>query len=123
MAHLDGTKKQFQQLVAHHTEGSLKMLNLLKFKKVVASSGKSGAEHYKDYMKAIQPYFSKANAKVIFFGAPQLNLIGPQELEWDKVLIVEYASKEDFLSMATDPDFPSQIRREALKDSRLIYCS
>lgn len=123
MTYLDGTKEQFKQLMSLPIEGTLKMLNLLKFKPQVASSGKTGAAHYKDYMQAAQPFLASANAKILFYGKPQLMLIGPNELEWDKVLIVEYDSREDFIKMVTNKDYPSHIRREALEDSRLIYCS
>jgi uncharacterized protein (DUF1330 family) len=123
MKFLNGTKEQFQQLMALQAEGPLKMLNLLKFKSVVDKSGKSGAEHYKDYLKAAEPFFVKANARILFYGRAKLTLIGPKDLEWDNILIVEYATKEDFLNMVTNPDYPSHIRQEALEDARLIYCT
>lgn len=123
MTYLDGTKEQFQQFMAMPIEGSLKMLNLLKFKSQIDHSNKSGAEHYQNYLKAAQPFFAISGAKIIFYGNPQLMLIGPSELEWDKVLIVEYPNREAFLSMVMNKDYPSHIRKEALEDSRLIYCS
>lgn len=123
MTYINGSKSQFQKLLKLSDQGPLKMLNLLKFKSFVAGTDKSGAAVYQEYMKAAQPYFAAANAKVIFYGTAQLTLIGPEQKEWDKVLIVEYASKEDFLNMVMNPDYPSHIRSEALEDSRLIFCS
>jgi len=49
-------------------------------------------------------------------------LIGPQELEWDKILIVEYAKKSDFINMITTEGYPAEMRKSAIEDSRLIFC-
>ena len=119
--YLDLTKEQFQQLTQYPDGEPVKMLNLLKFKNKVGEG--TGAEAYAVYMKATEPFFAKANAQVLFFGTPQLSLIGPQENEWDKVLIVEYATKQDFLNMVTAVGYPADLRRQALEDSRLILCS
>ena len=118
----DMTKDQYQAFMEMKTDGPLQMLNLLKFKDKVESSGLSGSDHYNNYMKAIIPFFQNANAKVRFMGKPKFTLIGPSEKEWDKVLIVEYAQKEDFVKMITTPGYPAKMRREALADSRLIFC-
>ena len=120
--YLDGTKEQFNAFMALPVDGPLKMLNLLKFKETVEETGKTGAETYKDYMTAATPFFSKVNVKITFYGTPQFILIGPKELEWDKVLIVEYATKQDFITMVMMEGYPSELRKSALKDSRLIFC-
>jgi len=120
--YLDVNREQFNTLMELPIDGSLKMLNLLKFKSKVEGTDKTGVAVYKDYMIAANPFFIKANAKVTFIGTPQLMLIGPEALEWDKVLIVEYPSKQDFINMATNEDYPSHIRKQALEDSRLIFC-
>jgi len=115
--HLDLTKEQFKAFLELPTEGAISMLNLLKFKP------EGGKETYKKYMAAAQPFFAKANAKIIFFGKPQFTLIGdPKEDLWDEVLIVEYTDKSDFIKMITTPGYPAEIRREAVEDSRLIFC-
>ena len=120
--YLDVDKNQFKAFLELPIEGSLKMLNLLKFKSKVEGTDQTGAAVYKDYMIAANPFFLKANAKVLFMGTPQLMLIGPEALEWDKVLIVEYPSRQDFINMVTNKDYPSHIRKQALEDSRLIFC-
>ena len=75
-------------------------------------------------MKAVTPFFQKSNAKILFYGEPKFTLIGPSdELEWDKVLIVEYAKKEDFINMITTKGYPAHLRSKAMADSRLIYCA
>jgi hypothetical protein len=42
--------------------------------------------------------------------------------EWDEALLVEYPSKQAFLDMTSAPDYPADIREDALTDSRL-YCT
>lgn len=52
-------------------------------------------------------------------------VIGPERLEWDMALMVEYPSRQKFLEMASDEDYLSihEHRAAALADSRLIACS
>ena len=119
--HLDLTQEQFKAFMNLPVDGSLKMLNLLKFKDKI-EEGISGADAYKKYMQAAQPFFEASKAKIVFFGEAQFTLIGPQEEEWDKVLIIEYAQKSDFVKMITTEGYPSHLRKEALEDSRLIFC-
>ncbi len=120
---LNAEKEQFVKFLKSPIEGSLQMLNLLKFKNHVAETGLSGKDQYKEYMKATTPFFQKSNAKILFYGEPQFTIIGPKgDLEWDKILIVEYEKKEDFVNMITDKDYPSHLRTLALEDSRLIFC-
>lgn len=119
---LDLTKEQFKAFAALPIDAPLQMLNLLKFKEKVEGSDISGAERYKEYMKATVPFFAKSKAKVNFYGDAKFTLIGPQELEWDKVLIVEYANKSDFINMITTEGYPSEMRKSAIEDSRLIFC-
>ncbi|WP_084684699.1 hypothetical protein [Maribacter forsetii] len=99
------------------------MMNLLKFKDTVAETGLSGAESYKEYMKAAMPYFQKANAEILYMGKPQRILIGPEdEALWDKILLVKYNSTADFLWMIKAEGYPTHFRDQSLQDSRLIQC-
>ncbi len=121
--YLDLTKDQFKAFMALPIDVPLQMLNLLKFRDKVENTEISGAERYKEYMKATVPFFVKSKAKVNFYGDAKFNLIGPSELEWDKVLIVEYASKNDFINMITTEGYPSEMRKSAIENSRLIFCT
>ena len=99
--YLDLTKEQFKAFMALPIDTPLQMLNLLKFKDKVEGTDISGRDQYKKYMTATQPFFEKSNAKVLFYGNAKFTLIGPQELEWDKVLIVEYPTKNDFINLVS----------------------
>ena len=116
------SNEQFQEFASTPIEGAFQMLNLLKFKDIIEETGKSGEEGYHNYMKAVMPFFQASNAKLIYQGKPLFSLIGPEEKEWDKVLIIEYPSKADFIKMITAEGYPAAMRRQALADSRLILC-
>ncbi len=119
----DISKEQFKAFLALPIDQPLQMLNLLRFKDKVTDTGISGKEQYQIYLRATTPFFEKANAKVIFIGKPEFTLIGPTENEWDKVLIVRYETKKDFMDMVLSDGYPSDLRRKAILDSRLIFCT
>jgi len=122
--YLDLTREQFSAFAKLPDDGPFQMLNLLKFKKQVEETGLTGKEQYKVYMKAATPFLQNSNAKVLLYTEPQFTLIGPTDhLEWDKVLIVEYGKKSDFMDMITTEGYPAHLRKLAMEDSRLIFCS
>ncbi len=118
------TPEQFQDFNQLPLEGTFQMVNLLKFKDHVEETGTSGAEAYTEYMKAVAPFFQESKAKIVYIGKPLFTVIGPQNTkEWDKILIVEYASKAAFLKMISNEGYPTALRSRALEDSRLILCT
>lgn len=122
--YLDATREQFMEFMQIPTDQPLQMLNLLKFKKKVEGTDLTGEQQYNAYMKVATPFIENTNAKILFYGKANYALIGPKgELEWDKVIIVEYATKQDFVNMVTQKDYPAAMRIAALEDSRLIFCS
>ena len=99
------------------------MLNYLNYKDVVEETGKSGLETYVDYMKAAMPFFKHIDADIFFKGKPIGTILGPSEEPlWDEVLIVKYASKNEFFKLMQMKDYPRELRASALSDSRLIFC-
>lgn len=120
---LDLTKSQYLEFMKFDIDEKFQMLNLLKFVDQVSGSELTGIQQYKEYMKAVMPFFLEAEAKVIYDGKPYFTLIGPSEYqEWDKVLIIEYATKGQFINMISSPSYPGDLRKKALADSRLILC-
>lgn len=94
-------------------EGPVVMLNLLKFRP------NGGAEEYARYANLAQPFLQKAGASLRYLGDVAITLIGGEE--WDEAVLVEYPSRQAFLEMTGDPGYPSDVRRDAIEDSRL-YC-
>ena len=103
--------KQIQELDA---DGPLVMINLLRFRP------DGGAEEYARYGAAATPFLTQARAKVRFVGNIAATVIGNDE--WDRIILVEYPNKQAFFDMTSNPDYPSEIRADALADSQL-YCS
>lgn len=50
-----------------------------------------------------------------------VNLIGPEDEQWDEVLIMQYPARSAFEQMLADPDYQAILfhRTAAVKDSRL----
>ncbi len=121
--HITVMPGQFQELIELPINGPFQMLNLLKFKEEVEGTSLSGAQAYAEYMQAVMPFIEKSKAKLIYQGKPVLTCIGPDEKEWDKILILEYTNKKSFLEMITADGYPAEMRSRALEDSRLILCN
>ncbi len=115
-SYINAEHKVFKELLESDISGPIQMLNLLKFKEG------GGALRYKSYMLAAKSFFDRSGAKTIYFGSVSINLIGPQNQEWDKVLIIEYPNKEALIEMVLDKNYPAPLREAALIDSRLILC-
>ena len=101
-------------------EGPVYMLNLLSFKeKAVYLDGRSteltGRQAYKLYGEQMIPFVTQCGGRLIFSGDPQFWLlgsfketilssgVGQRGVLWDSVAIVEYPSKEVFVSIVSDP--------------------
>lgn len=93
-------------------DGPIVMLNLLRFRP------DGGEAEYARYGAAAGGHLQKAGAKVKLLANVAATVIGGEE--WDRVILVEYPSKEAFLSMSGGGDYPSDVRANALLDSRLI---
>lgn len=118
------TEKQLNDFLKLPIEGSFQMINLLKFKDIIEEQGITGEEGYAEYMKAALPFFKATNAEIVYNGKPIYGLIGPEDtMEWDKILIVQYESKEEFMGMISHKAYPVEMRTRSLLDSRLILCA
>ena len=99
-------------------DGPVMMVNYLKYVKEV--DGKTGKALYKEYMNAVIPFFLESKADLVFKGKELMTLIGPDENYWDEILIVKYPSKDGFMKMISNPEYPANLRAKALVDSRLV---
>lgn len=103
------------------------MLNLLRFKERAdgIDQGVSGREAYERYAAATAPFLAGVGGRLLLGADARQMVVGPDALEWDMALMVEYPSRQKFLEMATNPDYLSvhEHREAALADSRLIACS
>jgi uncharacterized protein (DUF1330 family) len=120
------TQAQLEGLLAADLEGPIVMLNLLRFKDRAdgIDEGVSGREAYGRYGAATAPFLERVGGRLLLAAEAKTMVIGPEGLEWDLALMVEYPSREKFLEMASDPEYLAvhEHRAAALSDSRLIAC-
>jgi hypothetical protein len=118
-------------LFARHISGEVIMLNLLRFREVADYSanpelkpGKpiSGEEAFQKYIDHTLPFLRQSGGDLMFLGKGGRYLIGPQEEQWDLVMLVRQNSLADFMSFSSNQAYLAGLghRTAALKDSRLL---
>jgi uncharacterized protein (DUF1330 family) len=121
------TEQQLADLMASADDGPVVMLNLLRFKNQAdgIDEGVSGAEAYARYSAATEPFLRGVGGRLQVALRAEATVIGPDEREWDLVLLVEYPSRAKFLEMAANPEYLKihAHREAAVAESRLIVCS
>ncbi|MFY8048585.1 MAG: DUF1330 domain-containing protein [Erythrobacter sp.] len=128
---LDVTPEKGAAFFGTSDEGPVAMLNLLRFRQTADYSHApalaplapvSGREAYDRYMREMLPLLHASGGEVLFLGTSAQFLIGPQDEQWDHVLLVRQASKASFLAFASDPESQSITahRTAAISDSRLL---
>ena len=81
----------------------------------------SGQQAYERYSELSIPFVNKVGGVPMWRGTFGVNLIGPDDEEWDEVLIMQYPKRSAFEEMLADPDYKAILyhRTAAVKDSRL----
>ncbi|MEX0319379.1 MAG: DUF1330 domain-containing protein [Ruegeria sp.] len=131
--HVDPDRVQFEAFKSLDRDQPIEMLNLVKFRDLavypkehaLAGAGLSGAEAYKRYGAETAPIIARLGASILWRGAFQTVLIGPEDEAWDEMFIARYPSTHAFLEMVTDPDYKQAVihRQAAVETSRLIRCA
>lgn len=105
--------------------GPIWMLNLIRLRKKAKyddGRGATGGEAYAAYGRESEPFFKGVGGRIVWSGAPQCVLIGPDDERWDVAFVAEYPSAGAFADMIKDPGYQAVVhhRQAAVKDSRLI---
>lgn len=121
--------EQLQQLVEKKPEGSLYMLNLLKFRdRAVYADGRetdlTGEQAYMIYGAAVQKIIEGFGGGLLFGGKANVLLIGDGDLEWDWVGMMRYPSFEAFSGMTRSAEYQEiHVHRDAgLEHQILVNC-
>ncbi len=132
-AFVDPERTQFEAFKALDRDHPIEMLNLVKFRDMaeyptgheLADAGLTGAQAYRNYGAETAPIIARLGASILWRGAFQTTLIGPQDEDWDEVFIARYPTAHAFLEMVTDPDYQAAVihRQAAVATSRLIRCA
>jgi hypothetical protein len=129
--YLEPTQDQGRAFFARRIEGSVVMLNLLRFRAAADYSEApalapelpiSGEEAYGLYMEHTLPFLTASGGEILFYGRGGDYFIGPGDERWDAAMLVRQSSIESFLAFASNPAYLAGIghRTAALEDSRLL---
>jgi uncharacterized protein (DUF1330 family) len=123
--HIDPTKETFAAFRAADRPGPIDMLNLVRLRAQAAyADGReaTGAEAYAAYGRESEPVFRRLGGAIVWRGAFELMLIGPQDERWDHCFIARYPSVAAFVEMIRDPVYREAVkhRQAAVEDSRLV---
>ncbi len=106
----------FESIQNLPADTSFLMLNALWFKP------NGGAEMYRQYLKATQPFVEKYGASAENLSLPQGDLFG--NFDADMVFFVRWPDKQAFLNLVSDPDYRkvARLRENAITKSYLVPC-
>jgi uncharacterized protein (DUF1330 family) len=128
MFHINPTRAAFDAFKALPRDTPILMLNLIRLRETAEyEDGErcSGAEAYRRYGELSGPIFRELGGTILWRGAQECMLTGPQDKHWDIGFVARYPSAAAFLSMVTNPDYQAIVhhRTAAVEDSRLIRFS
>ncbi len=131
--HIDPTRAQFDAFKSLDRDQPIEMLNLVRLRShaaypeghALAGADLSGAEAYAQYGRDTGPILARLGGSILWRGAFQTLLIGPEGERWDHAFIARYPSAHAFLAMVTDPGYRAAVihRQAAVRSSRLIRCA
>jgi uncharacterized protein (DUF1330 family) len=116
--------EQFKEL-ASGAEGTVVMLNLLKFKRQAEEAGRSGASEYRRYGDAAIKMIKEQGGRLLWAGKADQILIGDLAQDWDQVLLVEYPSRKAFIEMVSKPEYNEahKHRESGLERTIVVACT
>ena len=127
--HIDPSPDQIAGFTASaQSDEPVFMLNLLRFKEradgIDEADGISGLEAYGRYAARVPEHLARVGGEIVWGGACDRALIGPDEPRWDAAVVVRYPSRAAFLEMVGDADYQDAARHRTagLADSRLVPC-
>lgn len=123
--HTSFTKDKWQAFREMDRAGPIHMLNLIRLRQTATGpDGRtvSGAEAYASYSRLSAPVFAGLGGRIVWRGALEQMLIGPENEQWDICFIAEYPSVDAFAAMMRDPAYREAMthRLAGVEDSRLI---
>ena len=123
--HTSFSKESWQSFRDDDRPGPIHMLNLIRLReRADYPDGREAtcAEAYAVYGRISEPVFAGLGGRIVWRGALELMMIGPEEERWDICFIAEYPDVNAFVSMIGDPTYREAMvhRQAAAVYSRLI---
>jgi uncharacterized protein (DUF1330 family) len=129
-AYIDPSRANFEAFKALPRDEPFHMLNLLQYRDRAeypdghehAAKGWAGRRAYQEYGKTSGPIFRRVGGRIVWRGAYQTVVTGPESMRWHDGFIAEYPGSGAFFEMIKDPEYQRAVvnRTAALADSRLI---
>lgn len=129
-AYIDPTPTGFQAFKDLPRDEPIHMLNLLRYRELAEypeghehhGKGWSGRRAYEEYGKTSGPIFRRVGGSIVWRGAFQAMVTGPEAERWDDGFIAQYPNSAAFFEMIKDPAYQLAVvnRTAALVDSRLV---
>ncbi|WP_350333610.1 DUF1330 domain-containing protein [Coralliovum pocilloporae] len=131
-AYIDPERAAWEAFKALPRDHDIHMLNLVRFRDKAcypddhpnADKDMSGAEAYQLYGATSASVLKDIGGSVIWSGAMQTMVIGPETEQWDAVFIAHYPNASAFMAMVKHPVYSEAVvhRQAAVLTSRLIRC-
>lgn len=128
--YIDPSPKHFAAFKDLPRDEPIHMLNLLRFREHAEypeghehhGKGWSGRRAYEEYGKTSGPIFRRVGGSIVWRGAFQTMVTGPDDKEWHDGFVAQYSGSSAFFEMIKDPDYQLAVvnRTAALVDSRLM---
>jgi uncharacterized protein (DUF1330 family) len=132
MSSIVPTPKQIQTMAEKGPEGSMVMVNLLKYRAKAAytpdhaeaKENLTGRDAYQRYGMVALQQVMKRGGSVVWAGPQKfVMMIGDDANDWDEVVCVRYPSRDAFLNMTQDPDYlAAHYHREAGLERTVLLC-
>ena len=110
------SEEQMTRIRNMELDGPVVIVNVLRF------DPDGGAEEFGKYSESAASHLRDSGAKLRYLGDVSATLVGGGEETWDRIILVEYPSKQAVLDMTDTSNYPGEIRGNALLDSR-VYCT
>ncbi|MEC9067983.1 MAG: DUF1330 domain-containing protein [Pseudomonadota bacterium] len=129
-AYIDPSRANFDAFKALPRDEPIHMLNLLLYRDRAeypeghehADKGWSGRRAYEEYGKTSGPIFRRVGGTIVWRGAFQAMVTGPEDRSWHDGFVAQYPNSAAFFEMIKDADYQQAVvnRTAALADSRLV---
>ncbi len=128
---LEPTRESGAALFRRNISGEVVMLNMLRLRETADYSASpelapltpiSGREAFQMYMDHTMPFLKESGGGLLLLGDGGQFFIGPNDEQWDIVMLVKQSSIESFFAFASHSEYLSGMghRTAAILDSRLL---
>ena len=129
--YLQPTQQSGAALFKRQIQGEVIMLNLIHLRdtadysehpELAPATPISGLQAFNLYIEHSMPYLEQTGGELLMLGQGGQFFIGPEDEQWDLVMLVKQSSVASFFDFASNTDYLAGIghRTAAIVDSRLL---